>query len=105
MLSRVNRLPKEEMPRVFRGGFHVRGDAIELVYRKTKEPSRFAFIVSSKTEKRAAARNRMRRLMSESVRHVVNMSQPLDGIFIAKKNFADMRQPEVEKIVRGLLRL
>jgi hypothetical protein len=41
--------------------------------------------------------------MSESVRHLLTKIGPLDGIFIAKKNFAALPQTEVEKIVSGLL--
>ncbi len=65
---------------------------------------RFAFIVSTKIDKRATVRNRMRRVLSESVRHLLPTIAPIDGIFIAKKNFADLPQTDVEKIVSALLR-
>lgn len=89
---------------------HVRSDMVELVYIKTDNGTplakpRFAFIVSTKIDKRATARNRMRRIMSESVRHLISTIQPIDGIFIAKKNFAGFPQTEIEKIVRALLGL
>jgi len=83
----------------------VRSDFIELIYRKTNGAPRFAFIVSTKIDKRATARNRMRRTMSESVRHLLATVGSIDGIFIAKKNFADLPQTEIEKIVRALLGL
>lgn len=83
----------------------MRSDLVELIYRKTTGAPRFAFIVSTKIDKRATARNRMRRTMSESVRHVMNTIPPIDGIFIAKKNFSDLSQTEVEKIVTALLPL
>ena len=105
MLSPHNRLPKEEISMVLRRGLHARSDMVELIYRKTIGAPRFAFIVSTKIDKRATARNRMRRTMSESVRHVLNTTNPIDGIFIAKKNFADLPQKEVEKIIIALLRL
>lgn len=114
MLSLPNRLPKNDIPLLLRRGMHVRNDYIELVYKKRQIPdrvgddntiSRFAFIVSTKIDKRATARNRMRRVLSESVRHLLATIQPIDGIFIAKKNFADLPQTEIEKIVRALLGL
>ena len=105
MLSSSNRLPKEEISNVLRRGVHARNDAIELIYKKTNGPPRFAFIVSTKIDKRATARNRMRRTMSESVRHLLPAIQPIDGIFIAKKNFAEFAQTEVEKIIAPLLRV
>ena len=105
MLSSKHRLPKEEISHLLRSGLRTRSDIIELIYRKTTGVPRFAFIVSTKIDKRATARNRMRRTMSESVRHVLNTTNPIDGIFIAKKNFADLPQKEVEKIIIALLRL
>ena len=103
MLPAANRLPKEEISRVLRRGTHVRSDRIDLIYRKTAGISRFAFIVSKKIDIRATARNRMRRTMSESVRHILGTIKPIDGICIAKKNFANFPQTEVEKIIRTLL--
>ena len=102
MLSPHNRLPKEEISQVLRRGTHARSDNIELVYRTSVIP-RFTFIVSTKIDKRATKRNRMRRTMSESVRHLLPKTMPVDGIFIAKKNFADFPQTEVEKIIEDLL--
>lgn len=113
MLSSDHKPPKEEIPQLLRRGIHVRSEYIELIYRTTntdprlrgddnKKP-RFAFIVSTKVDKRATQRNRMRRVMSESVRHLVSTLPPMDGIFIAKKNFAGLPQSEVEKIISGLL--
>jgi ribonuclease P protein component len=114
MLSSDHRLPKEEISSVLRYGTHVRSDVIELIYKKNDTrfvpqsgtplaKPRFAFIVSTKIDKRATQRNRMRRTMSESVRHLLSTLPPMDGIFIAKKNFADLPQTDVEKIIRGLL--
>ena len=122
MLSFPNRLPKEEIHPILRRGIHVRSESIEFIYKKRQIPdqarlaeasakrvgddnknSRFAFIVSTKIDKRATARNRMRRVMSESVRHLLPQISGTDGIFIAKKNFAELPQTEVEKIIIGLL--
>ena len=83
----------------------MRSDIIELVYKKTTGVPRFSFIVSTKIDKRATRRNRMRRVMSESVRHIINTIPPMDGIFIAKKNFADVPQKEMEVIVIKLLQI
>ena len=73
------------------------------MYKKTIDVPRFAFIVSTKIDKRATQRNRMRRTMSESVRHLLPHLSPIDGIFLAKKNFAEFPQTEVEKTIRELL--
>lgn len=105
MLSFRNRLPKDEISQIVRYGTRVRSNEIEMVYKKTTGIPRFAFIISTKIDKRATARNRMRRIMSESVRHLLVKIKPIDGIIIAQKNFADFPQIEVEKIVRALLGL
>lgn len=103
MLSSQHRLPKEEISRVLRRGTHVRSDLMELVYKKTTSVPSFSFIVSTKIDKRATRRNRMRRTMSESVRNLLATIPLIDGIFIAKKNFASFTQIEVEKIIVQLL--
>ncbi|MCX6791599.1 MAG: ribonuclease P protein component [Candidatus Gottesmanbacteria bacterium] len=104
MLSSDHRLPKEEISPLLRTGTHVRSDIIELVYKKTDSVPRFAFIVSTKVDKRATARNRMRRTMSESVRHLLTKAGPLDGIFIARRNMSDLKQTDVQVLIEGLLR-
>ncbi len=103
MLSPDHRLPKEEIAAILRRGMRVHSDSIELVYKKTTHVSRFAFIVSTKIDKRATSRNRMRRTMSESVRLLLPKTGQVDGILIAKKNFAELPQAEVEKIISRLL--
>jgi ribonuclease P protein component len=103
MLSSDHRLPKEEISPLLRSGLRTRSDTIEFVYRKTTGTPRFAFIVSTKIDKRATARNRMRRTMSESVRHLLTKVGLPEGIFIARKNFAGFSQTEVNNIISGLL--
>lgn len=114
MLLTNNRLPKEEIANVMRRGIHRRNDFIELIYKTNTDPrmreddkntSRFCFIVSTKIDKRATQRNRMRRTMSESVRHLLPHIQPIDGIFVVKKNFAEFPQTDVENSIRELLHL
>ncbi|MCX6794075.1 MAG: ribonuclease P protein component [Candidatus Gottesmanbacteria bacterium] len=104
MLSSRHRLPKEEITNVLHHGMHVRSEIAELVYRKTGGAPRFAFIVSTKIDKRATARNRMRRTMSESIRHLLAKIGSIDGIIIAKKNFADLPQTKVQVFIEELLK-
>ena len=114
MLSLPNRLPKNDIPLLLRRGVHVRSDIIEFVYKKTNTDSRlrgndnivphFAFIVSTKIDKRATARNRMRRVMSESVRHTLPSMTSCDGIFIARRNFAERPQTEIQMLIEEILK-
>jgi len=67
--------------------------------------SRFAFIVSIKIDKRATRRNRIRRLLRESVRHQLGQIPPgVDCIITARRDISGLSQSEVEKTVIALFK-
>lgn len=109
MLPKFHRIPAFEIPLVMRSGKRIIGNGIQIIFKNTDSPgnkhavSRFCFIVPATIDKRATRRNRMRRTMSESVQHLFDKIGSIDGIFIAKKNFADLPQTDVEKIIEDLL--
>lgn len=118
MLARSNRLPSYEISKVMRDGKRVNFSGITLIYKKREMDSglsaqagsaagmttRVAFIVSTKVDKRATVRNRMRRIMSESVRHELPaMTHGIDGVFIGSKSLIGLTQVQVEAIVLDLL--
>lgn len=72
-----------------------------LRYKKIDGPSRVAIIISTKIDKRATRRNRMRRIIRESLRHIAPTGA--GGAFIVKQNFAQYRQKDVEQLVKTLL--
>lgn len=77
----------------------------ELVLRVSKnnlDNARFVFVVSKKVALLATDRNRIKRLLRESVRHLPFPSG-FDYMFIAKTNLADRKEQEVESIVAKLL--
>lgn len=88
-----------------RFGKRTQEPVLNLVCRVSdKKNSRFSFIVSTKIDKRATHRNRIRRLLSEAVRlHIDEIKSGLDCVFIAKKGLEGVRQKEVEQIVMGML--
>ena len=102
MLPLHHRLPKQEVSPVLRNGIHVRGAFLELVYKKTTGKPRFAVIVSTKIDKRAVVRNRARRLIRESVHHLLSTIVPCDGVCIVRKNMSELSQVEVQKIILEL---
>lgn len=123
MLPRENRIPSSELSKIMRFGSRVQTPVLSIVYRvssiKEKQVqnteyrilnteynrSRFAFVVSTKIDKRATRRNRMRRLMSESVRlHLKEMKAGTNCVCIAKKGLAGLSQTEVEMQVLEALR-
>ncbi len=103
MLAKLHRLPAPRISHVLRYGTRVGNQLLQLSKEKGEIASRFAFIVSTKIDKRATRRNRIRRLLSESVRHQLPKIVPgLDCVFVVRKNFSDLQQTEVEKMVMEL---
>lgn len=64
-------------------------------------PSRVTIVVSKKIEARASHRNRMRRLIRESLRHLVPVGT--GGTIIVRKNIAEYKQTEVEEMVKNIV--
>jgi ribonuclease P protein component len=103
MLSPLNRLPKQNVAEVMRYGLRTTNEDLVLRYKKTSGPPRFTFIVSTKIDKRATQRNRIRRMLSESIRHVLPHLTGVDGVFVLRKNIAMLSQQKSEQIVVELL--
>lgn len=103
MLPRAHRLPSFEISRVTREGKRIHSHGITFIYSVGK--SRFAFIVSTKVDKRAVVRNRLRRLMSESVRLIIpEISQAIDCVVIGSKQLVGKSQKEVSEIIGEVIR-
>jgi ribonuclease P protein component len=66
---------------------------------------RFAVLVGKRVDKRASRRNRMKRLVRESVRLLLPAIGPgCDAIFLVNANIAQMTIGEVSSEVRNLLK-
>jgi ribonuclease P protein component len=103
MLPKSHRIPALDIPLVMKRGTRFVGNGLTFVYRKRVGESRFAFIVSTKVDKKAVVRNRMRRVLSESVGHLMDsLPAPLDGIFIGSKEMIGLTQKEVEVRVASI---
>jgi ribonuclease P protein component len=73
---------------------------IAYVSRNDENPSRFAFIVSTKIAKEAVDRNRVKRAMSESVRiNSISLVPGYDVVFLAKISIARISTAEIMKEV------
>lgn len=60
--------------------------------------SRFAFLVPKKSAKRAVERNRIKRLLRESLQHLLpTLPFPIDAVMIVKGSIEEKTQMEVEK--------
>lgn len=103
MLPKNYRLPASRISHVLRYGKRVGNQLFQLSTEKGETVSRFSFIVSTKIDKRATRRNRIRRLLSESVHHQLQHIAPgCDYVFVVRKNFSDAKQVEMEKMVMEL---
>ena len=85
MLPRHNRISKTEIPELLRHGKRIRCGIIDLVTAPTHGDSQFAFIVSSSVDKRATVRNRVKRVLRESVRLLLpSVRSGKRAVFIAR---------------------
>lgn len=103
MLPKINRLPlRTEFKRLKKEGVMVSGPLFSLLAAdsKTEKPPLFAFIVSKKIDKRATARNRVRRLLSEAVWEILPRVRPgAEGVFLTKKSIIGRDLEEIKKNV------
>ena len=105
MIPQVNRLPSLEIPRVMKYGKRLKGDGITIIFRDMRHDrrdtnSRFAFIVAKAVDKRSTVRNRVKRMLSESVRHrLPTLHTIVDGVVIGRKELVGLTQEDVEKRV------
>ncbi len=104
MLPTPHRLPSPEIKSVMRGGKRVGAEGVQLIISQNSLPvSRFAFVVPVSVDKRAVVRNRLRRLVRESVRLALpKIAHGWDGVFFVRKGLPDTFTI-VDRAVRDLL--
>jgi len=115
MLPKSHRIPRSCFQMVYKSGKRIHGNNFSLIVSPvpkieeslipgmvhkssvTQPLSRFAVVVPKKVAKRAVDRNRMKRLVSESLHHLLPTIKPgIDCIIIAKTNFADTKQQDIK---------
>src|SRR5260221_14257922 len=99
MLPKALRLPSPLISRLMRHGKRFSNESFLLTYGHNDQQSvRFAFIVGMRIDKRAVVRNRVKRLLSESVRHLMpGLRLGWDVVVTARKAFEDIPQVDIEK--------
>lgn len=109
MLPSANRIPTGEIRRVMKTGRRFVGYGMIFLYVRSKKMKeippapRFAFVVSTKVDKRAVARNRVRRILSESVHHLLDRIAPAtDGIILASRELVGLSQKEAEERISAV---
>lgn len=89
--------------------FHYKdGITLNIGKKNTKDfPVKIGFVVSKKTHKRATKRNRIKRLMRESVRLILksenNLNEYLSLIFTAHTKALGKSFDEIDAIIKHLL--
>lgn len=87
MLSKINRLPSSRFTLVKSQGRLIQSPLFGLIVypNQSHQSVRFGFIVSTKISPQATVRNRLRRLLSESLRPLLSHLKPgHDFIVLAK---------------------
>jgi len=104
MLAKKYRLPlKTEFGRIKKQGRLYHSQSFSLLLAKQSGDSRFAFVVSKKIDKRAVKRNRVRRLLTESVRSLLpRLKSGMDVIFLAKKEITGRDFSQLSKEVNSM---
>lgn len=111
MLPKEYRLKKRSaFSATYRTGksFHIDGITMFCGREKNNDsPARIGFVVSKKVHKRAVKRNRMKRLMRESVRLIIKndtiSTKYMSIIFVGSQKLLTQNFEEINKTIRKLL--
>jgi ribonuclease P protein component len=108
MLKRINRINKtRELQKVYRLGKALHTPALVIKFVPNKLPEakiRMAFVVSKKVSKRAVERNRVKRVLRESMRSFLNQLAVGDYMVIAKSAAINFNNKELREQVATVLK-
>lgn len=103
MLASKNRLKKKvNFARIEIDGTMIQSKSFGMgIYnRNDNDPSRFGFIISTKISKKAVIRNKLKRIMSDTVRLCLNHTKNgYDVLFLVKPHVLKTSRIELEKEV------
>ncbi len=105
MLPVANRLKKDEdFRRVTSGGRYVYSSYFTLKYLPNKlESSRFGFVISTKIDKRATVRNRLKRQVREVIRlKLAKIPAGYDIMLVPKKAALTLSYEQLDNELGGL---
>lgn len=106
MLAKKQRITSDrDFHRVFKGGKRFFGDGINMIRLENGQAhSRFGFVVGAKVDKRAVARNQLKRRMREAIRLRLNQIKPgFDVVLVADKRAKDLDFEGVTALIVRLL--
>lgn len=106
MLPKINRIKKKkDFEIIFKKGASFKNSLLVLkVIKNNFGESRFGFIVSKMVSKKAVARNKIRRRLSEIIRfNMAQMEKGIDAVLIALPGIKDKNFLETKRAVMSLL--
>lgn len=107
-LNKKNRLKKKhDFDNVFKKGRAIKGSFLFIKYLKNElNLSRFGFVVSAKVAKKAVERNKLRRILSEAVRDIIDDLGGYDiAVFVTSKIIAGSKKDIVEDFLAVLKKI
>ena len=108
MLASTNRLSKEaDFNKIKSEGVLYQSEnfGVRVLRNSGNEISRFAFIVSSKISNESVQRNRVKRAMSEAIRHKLHtIKEGYDVIFLPKKQIVKKSTEDIMKEIHEFVR-
>lgn len=108
MLASTNRLTKkDDFNKIKSEGalYQSENFGARVLRRGGNEISKFAFIVSSKISSESVQRNRVKRAMSEAIRHKLHtIKEGYDVIFLAKKQIVKKSTEDIMKEIHEFVR-
>ena len=111
MLPKQYRLPlRTELKRIKKEGKLFQGRLFGLLISHqplaiSPQPSRFAFIISTKIHKKAVKRNRAKRLLAAALTEFLpQLRSGSDGVFLAKKTLIEANFSQIKQEVGLLLK-
>ena len=104
MLPKSYRFPlSTEFGRIKKEGQMINGSLFGLLIAKGYG-TRFGFVISTKIDKRAVVRHRVKRLLAEAVRANLKKIKPgYDFVFLAKKSVVGKSLVEIRKEIEDIL--
>jgi len=109
VLKKENRLSqRSDILKVKEDGELINASLLSLlIYRnKDKKIKRFGVVVSKKISKRAVDRNKVKRLIMESLKNNLNKIEGgLEILFLVKKNILGKKYKEVEEEVKKIFKI
>lgn len=106
MLDKKFRLrSRKDFERIFKEGIYFPEDWLVLkIARNNMAITRFGFVVSNKISKVAAKRNKIKRMLRESIRtSSVVVVGGFDCLFIVRRDVSEKKTTEVRVVVEKLL--